>query len=92
VPWLDRIHSSSLPGPVRDRPDVPDRHDLGRRAGKQVQERLNRRNELQNLGSPPIISKQTAAARTDRQIRLSSSLYPRSTCTVIARLEEQAAG
>src|SRR6201998_3721391 len=70
VPWLDRIHSSSMPGlSVIARPSQPGTALYAAR--QQVQERMPQAHALPNVGSPPIMIQPLAAASPVRMVGLS---------------------
>ena len=84
VPWLDRIHSSSMPGlSVIDLTFQPGTDLYAAR--QQVQERLTQAHALPNVGSPPIMIQPTAAAGRIAMIRLSSSSVSPIDMSVLAR-------
>src|SRR6266702_2502624 len=84
VPWLDRIHSSSMPGlSVIDLTFQPGTDLYAAR--QQVQERLTQAHALPNVGSPPIMVQLTAAAGRIAMIRLSSSSVSPIDMSVLAR-------
>jgi len=84
VPWLDRIHSSSMPGlSVIDLTFQPGTDLYAAR--QQVQERLTQAHALPNVGSPPIMVQPTAAAGRIAMIRLSSSSVSPIDMSVLAR-------
>src|SRR5262249_41011512 len=72
VPWLDRIHSSSMPGLSAIDLTFQPGTDLYA-ARQQVQERMPQAHALPNVGSPPIMVQPTAAEGRVAMIRLSSS-------------------
>src|SRR6266568_2247310 len=84
VPWLDRIHSSSMPGlSVIDLTFQPGTNLYAAR--QQVQERLTQAHALPNVGSPPIMIQPTAASGRVAMIRLSSSTVSSIDMSVLAR-------
>ena len=84
VPWLDRIHSSSMPGlSVIDLTFQPGTDMYAAR--QQVQERLTQAHALPNVGSPPIMIQPTASAGRIAMIRLSSSSVSPIDMSVLAR-------
>jgi Cu/Ag efflux pump CusA len=84
VPWLDRIHSSSMPGlSVIDLTFQPGTDLYAAR--QQVQERLTQAHALPNVGSPPIMIQPTAASGRIAMIRLSSSTVSPIDMSVLAR-------
>jgi Cu/Ag efflux pump CusA len=84
VPWLDRIHSSSMPGLSVIDLTFQRGTDLYA-ARQQVQERLTQAHALPNVGSPPIMIQPTAAAGRIAMIRLSSSSVSPIDMSVLAR-------
>ena len=84
VPWLDRIHSSSMPGlSVIDLTFQPGTDLYAAR--QQVQERMTQAHALPNVGSPPIMIQPTAAEGRIAMIRLSSSSVSPIDMSVLAR-------
>jgi Cu/Ag efflux pump CusA len=84
VPWLDRIHSSSMPGlSVIDLTFQPGTDLYAAR--QQVQERLTQAHALPNVGSPPIMIQPTAASGRIAMIKLSSSSVSPIDISVLAR-------
>jgi Cu/Ag efflux pump CusA len=84
VPWLDRIHSSSMPGlSVIDLTFQPGTDLYAAR--QQVQERLTQAHALPNVGSPPIMIQPTAAAGRVAMIKVSSSSVSPIDMSVLAR-------
>jgi Cu/Ag efflux pump CusA len=84
VPWLDRIHSSSMPGlSVIDLTFQPGTDLYAAR--QQVQERMTQAHALPNVGSPPIMIQPTAATGRVAMIRLSSSSVSPIDMSVLAR-------
>src|SRR6201987_5615962 len=84
VPWLDRIHSSSMPGlSVIDLTFQPGTDLYAAR--QQVQERMTQAHALPNVGSPPIMIQPTAASGRIAMIRLSSSSVSPIDMSVLAR-------
>jgi Cu/Ag efflux pump CusA len=84
VPWLDRIHSSSMPGLSAIDLTFQPGTDLYA-ARQQVQERMTQAHALPNVGSPPIMVQPTAAAGRVAMIRLSSSSVSPIDMSVLAR-------
>ena len=84
VPWLDRIHSSSMPGLSAIDLTFQPGTDLYA-ARQQVQERLTQAHALPNVGSPPIMIQPTASAGRIAMIRLSSSSVSPIDMSVLAR-------
>src|SRR6266567_1863428 len=84
VPWLDRIHASSMPGlSVIDLTFQPGTDLYAAR--QQVQERMTQAHALPNVGSPPIMIQPTASAGRIAMIRLSSSSVSPIDMSVLAR-------
>src|SRR2546425_462473 len=86
VPWLDRIHSSSMPGLSAIDLTFQPGTDLYA-ARQQVQERLTQAHALPNVGSSPIMIQPTAAAGRVAMIKLSSSSVSPIDMSVLARWE-----
>jgi len=84
VPWLDRIHSSSMPGLSAIDLTFQPGTDLYA-ARQQVQERMTQAHALPNVGSPPIMIQPTAASGRIAMIRLSSSSVSPIDMSVLAR-------
>jgi Cu/Ag efflux pump CusA len=84
VPWLDRIHSSSMPGLSAIDLTFQPGTDLYA-ARQQVQERMTQAHALPNVGSPPIMIQPTAASGRVAMIRLSSSSVTPIDMSVLAR-------
>jgi len=84
VPWLDRIHSSSMPGLSAIDLTFQPGTDLYA-ARQQVQERMTQAHALPNVGSPPIMIQPTAASGRIAMIRLSSSTVSPIDMSVLAR-------
>ena len=84
VPWLDRIHSSSMPGLSAIDLTFQPGTDLYA-ARQQVQERMTQAHALPNVGSPPIMIQPTAAEGRIAMIRLSSSSVSPIDMSVLAR-------
>jgi len=84
VPWLDRIHSSSMPGLSAIDLTFQPGTDLYA-ARQQVQERMTQAHALPNVGSPPIMVQPTAASGRIAMIRLSSSSVSPIDMSVLAR-------
>src|SRR5712671_2732086 len=75
VPWLDRLHSSSMPG--LSAIDLTFQPGTNLYAARQmVQERMTQAHALPNVGSPPIMIQPLASASRIAMIRLSSSVSP----------------
>jgi Cu/Ag efflux pump CusA len=84
VPWLDRIHSSSMPGlSVIDLTFQPGTDLYAAR--QQVQERLTQAHALPNVGSPPIMIQPLASVSRVAIIRLSSKTVSPIDMSVLAR-------
>jgi len=84
VPWLDRIHSSSMPG--LSAIDLTFQPGTDMYAARQmVQERMTQAHALPNVGSPPIMIQPLASASRVAMIRLSSRQVPLIDMSVLAR-------
>src|SRR5712691_8709950 len=84
VPWLDRIHSSSMPGlSAIDLTFQPGTNLYAER--QMVQERMTQAHALPNVGSPPIMIQPLASASRIAMIRLSSSSVSPIDMSVLAR-------
>ena len=84
VPWLDRIHSSSMPG--LSAIDLTFQPGTNLYAARQmVQERMTQAHALPNVGSPPIMIQPLASASRVAMIRLSSSSESPIDMSVLAR-------
>jgi Cu/Ag efflux pump CusA len=84
VPWLDRIHSSSMPG--LSAIDLTFEPGTNLYAARQmVQERMTQAHALPNVGSPPIMIEPLASASRVAMIRLSSRQVSPIDMSVLAR-------
>jgi Cu/Ag efflux pump CusA len=84
VPWLDRIHSSSMPG--LSAIDMTFQAGTDIYAARQmVQERMTQAHALPNVGSPPIMIQPLASASRIAMIKLSSSQVSAIDMSVLAR-------
>jgi Cu/Ag efflux pump CusA len=84
VPWLDRIHSSSMPG--LSAIDLTFEPGTNLYAARQmVQERMTQAHALPNVGSPPIMIQPLASASRVAMIRLSSRQVSLTDMSVLAR-------
>ncbi len=84
VPWLDRIHSSSMPG--LSAIDLTFEPGTNLYAARQmVQERMTQAHALPNVGSPPIMIQPLASASRVAMIRLSSRQVSLIDMSVLAR-------
>src|SRR6201986_3233344 len=84
VPWLDRIHSSSMPGlSVIDLTFQPGTDLYAAR--QQVQERMTQAHALPNVGSPPILIQPLASASRVAMVGLSSQSVSPVEMSVLAR-------
>src|SRR6266567_5148910 len=84
VPWLDRIHSSSMPGlSAIDLTFVPGTNLYAAR--QMVQERMTQAHALPNVGSPPIMIQPLSAVGRVAMIRLSSRQVSLIDMSVLAR-------
>src|ERR1700739_994562 len=84
VPWLDKIHSASMPGLSAIDLTFQPGTDLYA-ARQQVQERMTQAHALPNVGSPPIMIQPTAASGRVAMIRLSPSSVSPIDMSVLAR-------
>jgi Cu/Ag efflux pump CusA len=84
VPWLDRIHSSSMPG--LSAIDLTFQPGTNLYAARQmVQERMTQAHALPNVGSPPIMIQPLASASRVAMIGLSSPTVSPVDMSVLAR-------
>jgi Cu/Ag efflux pump CusA len=84
VPWLDRIHSSSMPG--LSAIDLTFQRSTNIYAARQmVQERLTQAHALPNVGSPPIMIQPLASTSRVAMIGLSSRSVSLIDMSVLAR-------
>ena len=84
VPWLDRIHSSSMPG--LSAIDLTFQPGTNLYAARQmVQERMTQAHALPNVGSPPIMIQPLASVSRIAMIRLSSRQVSPIDLSVLAR-------
>src|SRR6266487_5648313 len=84
VPWLDRIHSSSMPG--LSAIDLTFQPGTNLYAARQlVQERMTQAHALPNVGSPPVMIQPLASASRVAMIGLSSRDVSMLTMSVLAR-------
>jgi Cu/Ag efflux pump CusA len=84
VPWLDRIHSSSMPG--LSAIDLTFQPGTNLYAARQmVQERMTQAHALPNVGSPPIMIQPLASAGRVAMIGLSSRDVSLVDMSVLAR-------
>src|SRR5215472_12709617 len=84
VPWLDTIHSSSMPG--LSAIDLTFQPGTNLYAARQmVQERMTQAHALPNVGSPPIMIQPLASVSRVAMIRLSSRQVPLIDMSVLAR-------
>ncbi len=84
VPWLDRIHSSSMPG--LSAIDLTFQPGTNLYAARQmVQERMTQAHALPNVGSPPIMIQPLASASRIAMIGLSSQSVSPVDMSVLAR-------
>jgi Cu/Ag efflux pump CusA len=84
VPWLDKIHSSSMPG--LSAIDLTFEPGTNLYAARQmVQERMTQAHALPNVGSPPIMIQPLASASRVAMIRLSSRQVSPIDMSVLAR-------
>jgi len=84
VPWLDRIHSSSMPG--LSAIDLTFESGTNLYAARQmVQERMTQAHALPNVGSPPIMIEPLASTSRIAMIRLSSRQVSLIEMSVLAR-------
>ena len=84
VPWLDRIHSSSMPGLSAIDLTFQPGTDLYA-ARQMVQERMTQAHALPNVGSPPIMIQPLASASRVAMIGLSSRSVSAVDMSVLAR-------
>jgi Cu/Ag efflux pump CusA len=84
VPWLERIHSSSMPG--LSAIDLTFQPGTNLYAARQmVQERMTQAHALPNVGSPPIMIQPLASASRVAMIGLSSRTVNAVDMSVLAR-------
>jgi Cu/Ag efflux pump CusA len=84
VPWLDRIHSLSMPG--LSAIDLTFQRGTDLYAARQmVSERMTQAHALPNVGSPPIMIQPLASASRIAMIRLSSRQVSLLDMSVLAR-------
>ena len=84
VPWLDHIHSSSMPG--MSAIDLTFQPGTNLYAARQmVQERMTQAHALPNVGSPPIMIQPLASASRVAMIGLSSRTVSGVDMSVLAR-------
>jgi Cu/Ag efflux pump CusA len=84
VPWLDRIHSSSMPGlSAIDLTFQPGTNLYSAR--QMVQERMTQAHALPNVGSPPIMIQPLASASRVAMVGLSSTTVSPVEMSVLAR-------
>jgi len=84
VPWLDRIHSSSMPG--LSAIDLTFQPGTNLYAARQmVQERMTQAHALPNVGSPPIMIQPLASASRVGMVGLSSKRVSPVEMSVLAR-------
>src|SRR5882724_346313 len=84
VPWLDRIHSSTMPGlSAIDLTFQPGTNVYSAR--QMVQERMTQAHALPNVGSPPIMVQPLASVSRVAMIRLSSKQVSLIDMSVLAR-------
>jgi Cu/Ag efflux pump CusA len=84
VPWLDKIHSASMPGlSAIDLTFVPGTNLYAAR--QMVQERMTQAHALPNVGSPPIMIQPLSAVGRVAMIRLSSRQVSLIDMSVLAR-------
>jgi Cu/Ag efflux pump CusA len=84
VPWLDRIHSSSMPG--LSAIDLTFQPGTNLYAARQmVQERMTQAHALPNVGSPPIMIQPLASASRVAMVGLSSATVSPVEMSVLAR-------
>jgi multidrug efflux pump subunit AcrB len=84
VPWLDRIHSASMPG--LSVIDLTFQQGTNLYAARQlVQERMTQAHALPNVGSPPIMIQPLASTSRVAMIGLSSRDASMLTMSVLAR-------
>jgi Cu/Ag efflux pump CusA len=84
VPWLDKIHSASMPGlSAIDLTFQPGTNLYSAR--QMVQERMTQAHALPNVGSPPIMIQPLASVSRVAMIRLSSKTVSLIDMSVLAR-------
>jgi Cu/Ag efflux pump CusA len=84
VPWLDKIHSASMPG--LSAIDLTFQPGTNLYAARQmVQERMTQAHALPNVGSPPIMIQPLSAVGRVAMIRLSSRQVSLIDMSVLAR-------
>lgn len=84
VPWLDKIHSASMPG--LSAIDLTFARGTNVYAARQmVQERMTQAHALPNVGSPPIMIQPLASVSRVAMIRLSSRQISLIDMSVLAR-------
>jgi Cu/Ag efflux pump CusA len=84
VPWLDRIHSISMPG--LSAIDLTFHPGTNLYAARQmVEERMTQAHALPNVGSPPIMIQPLSSLSRVAMIRLSSQSVPLIDMSVLAR-------
>jgi Cu/Ag efflux pump CusA len=84
VPWLDKIHSASMPGlSAIDLTFQPGTNLYSAR--QMVQERMTQAHALPNVGSPPIMVQPLASVSRVAMIRLSSRQVSLIDMSVLAR-------
>src|SRR5215468_6677012 len=84
VPWLDRIHSSSMPG--LSAIDLTFQPGTNLYAARQmVQERMTQAHALPNVGSPPIMIQPLASVSRIAMVKLSSRQVSLIDMSVLAR-------
>jgi len=84
VPWLDKIHSASMPGlSAIDLTFQPGTNVYAAR--QMVQERMTQAHALPNVGSPPIMIQPLASVSRVAMIRLSSKQVSLIDMSVLAR-------
>jgi Cu/Ag efflux pump CusA len=84
VPWLDAIHSSSMPG--LSAIDLTFQQGTNLYAARQmVQERMTQAHALPNVGSPPIMIQPLASASRVAMIGLTSGTVSAVDMSVLAR-------
>ena len=84
VPWLDKIHSASMPGlSAIDLTFQPGTNVYSAR--QMVQERMTQAHALPNVGSPPIMVQPLASVSRVAMIRLSSKQVSLIDMSVLAR-------
>jgi len=84
VPWLDKIHSSSMPG--LSAIDLTFQPGTNLYAARQmVQERMTQAHALPNVGSPPIMIQPLASVSRIAMVKLSSRQVSLIDMSVLAR-------